>query len=308
VNVLIVVNASAAAPGVARRLASLLRARAPSAELARTATLDDLRRSIERLPASEPGRLIVAGGDGTVHCAVNALGARGRSRIELGILPSGTGNDFARSLRIPRRLEQALDVALGDRLRTIDLGECRCASPAGGIVTRLFANVAEAGLGGDVVIRARRLARLRARALAYQLAIAWAVARMRYARVEVRVDGASLGVGPSANVIVANGEYFGGGMRPFPWARLDDARLELGWMRATSRLEILRRAPTLRRGLPHDHPDVSFGAGRRVTVEGGPGPVPVEADGELLGELPAEFSILPAALRVACPAAPGPAS
>ena len=296
-NVLLVVNARAVGESRARRIAALLRERARGAELACTATLDELRRSSERLPRDEPGRLIVAGGDGTVSCAVNAIAG---TRLELGVLPYGTGNDFARSLRIPRRLEQALDMALGGRLHTIDLGECRCARPAGGTVTRRFVNMAEAGLGGDVVTRARRLARVAGSALAYQLAIAWAVARMRYAQVEVRVDGASLGAGASANVIVANGQYFGGGLRPFPWARLDDGRLELGWMRRVARAEILWRAPTLlRHGLPRDHPDVSFGAGAEICAAGGEEPVPVEADGELLGQLPADFRVLPGALRVA---------
>jgi len=303
VNVLLVVNASTVSEGVARRIAERLRARAPGAELARSATLDDLLRCIERLPRDEPGRLIVAGGDGTVHCAVNALA---ETRIELGLLPCGTGNDFARSLRIPRRLEPALDVALGDALRTIDIGECSCAGRAGGLVTRRFVNVAEAGLGGEVVTRARRLARLPGRALAYQLAIAWAVARMRHTWAEVSIDGAKLGAGASTNVIVANGEYFGGGMRPFPWARMDDGRLELAWMRRVSRLEILWRAPALRRGLPRDHPDVSFGAGTTISATGGPEPVLVEADGELLGQLPAVFRVLPGALRVASPAPEAP--
>lgn len=297
-NVLVLVNRAAAGEGLVRRIAMRLRVRAPEAELAQTATLDELSRRVERLPADEPCRLVVAGGDGTVHCAVNAIAG---TRFELGILPCGTGNDFARSLRIPRRLEPALAVALGERLQTIDLGECRCAQPDGGALTRRFVNVAEAGLGGEVVRRARRLAGLPFPALAYQMAIGWAVARMRYARVAVRVDGASLGEGPSTNVIVANGQYFGGGLRPFPWARLDDGRLELAWMRRVSRLEILRRAPTLRRGLPYDHRDVTFGAGSSILAEGGPEPVLVEADGELLGLLPAAFRVLPAALRVAVP-------
>lgn len=295
-NVLLVVNSRALGERRARRIATLLSARAHGASLACTASLDEMQRAIDRLPRDEPARVIVAGGDGTVGCAVNAIAG---THFELGVLPCGTGNDFARSLRIPRVLGQALEVALGERVHTIDLGECRCSRPGGGTITRRFVNMAEAGLGAEVVAHARRLGRFPGRALAYQLAIALAVTRMRWHNVEVQVDGASLGSGASTNVIIANGQYFGGGLRPFPWARLDDGRLELGWMRRVARAEILWHASTLlRNGLPYAHPDLSFGAGTTILASG-EGPAPVEADGELLGQLPAEFRVLPRALRVA---------
>ncbi len=99
------------------------------------------------------------------------------------------------------------------------------------------------------------------------------------------------------NVVVANGGYVGGGMHIAPGAKLDDSLFEVVIVGDIGRFELLKALPTVYKGTHVDHPKVSMRKARRVTVES-PERILVYADGELLGEGPASFSLLPAALSV----------
>ena len=267
---------------------------APGVILSRTRSAGDAIALTRAALAAGATRIVAAGGDGTVHEVANAVAG---CEAELAVIPAGSGNDYARSLGVPEALDRAVAFAVTGRARATDAGEVICTAADGAVVRRVFVNIAEAGMGGDVVRCARVARRISGAWLSYQLGILAALAMLRRAPVSVTVDGERLGTFPNSNLIVGNGRYFGGGLQPLPQASLDDGLLDIAHIRDASRFEMARTAPVLRNGIPLDHPRVDQRRCRTLAVQSVE-MVPVEADGEWLGYLPATFTVLPGALRV----------
>jgi len=217
--------------------------------------------------------------------------------VELAVIPGGSGNDYARSLGVPPKVEDAVAFAVRGSALPTDAGELVCAGADGSEVKRIFVNIAEAGFGANVVRYAQRMQRRVNPWLAYQLAILAALVTLRRARVTVAFDGEAPRPVASSNLIVGIGQYFGSGMRPLPRAVIDDGWFDIAHILDASRLEIARQAPMLKNGIAPDHPDVEQRLCRMLRAESAQS-VPVEADGEWLGYLPATFTLLPLALRV----------
>jgi len=254
-----------------------------------------------RHAAEEGARLIVAvGGDGTVNEAVNGLMAAGRSDIELAIVPRGTGVDFARSLQIPRGVEMAAAVALSGETRTIDLGRATYRAWNGSDETAYFANVASAGMSGAVAKRANATTK----ALGGKISFLWATlavfARWKNTEISATVD-AERRTGPMFDVIVANCQYLGGGMRMCPDAVPDDGLFDVLLIGDITKRDLALTLPKVYRGTHLPHPKAEPLRGRVVTVDA-PVALPVELDGEQPGTTPVKFELVPGALRLKVPA------
>ncbi len=243
--------------------------------------------------------LVVIGGDGSVNEVAN--GIAGVDGVELAVLARGTGWDFVRTYRIPRRPSEAAAVALGGATRTIDLGRVTYRTWAGHETTTWFANIASAGMSGAIAQRANETTK----ALGGKISYAWATlavfAQWRNSEVRVAVDGEIRG-GRMQDVVVANGRYFGGGMKICPDAEPDDGLLDVLLIGDLSRRELLTTMPKLYRGTHLPHPKGELLQGRFVTVDADE-PLPIELDGEQPGTTPARFEVVPGALRVRVPAA-----
>ncbi len=244
-------------------------------------------------------RFVVAvGGDGTVHEVVNGLvdaetGTAHADGCVLGVVPGGSGGDLARTFGFDRRPERAARHLLGDTVNNFDLGRIRLTGRDGRPRTVLFANIAEAGYGGTVTALAGRLPR-RVGAARYGVATVAAIARFRLVETTVRLDKHEL-TEPLSNVVVANAQFFGGGMNVAPRALPWDGRFNVqAW---TGRpIDVLRAGPALRKGTHTSRADVREWNSATVTVDGPP--LVVEADGEVLGTTPASFEVLPSVLRI----------
>ena len=293
-RIALVTNGAAVPPSRAAQIETLLAAAAPGTTVARTTMPGETLPLVRRAIAAGATRIVIAGGDGTVHEAANAIIG---TKTELAVIPAGTGNDYARSLGVPSTIDDAVAFAARGPALATDAGELVCAGADGTEVKRIFVNIAEAGFGGNVVRYARRTQRIASPWLAYQLAILAALVTLRRARVTVTYDDDAPRSVDSSNLIVGIGQYFGSGMRPLPGALIDDGLFDVAHIRDASRLEIARQAPMLRNGISPDHPKVDQRRCRALRVESAQ-PVPVEADGEWLGYLPATFTVLPGALRV----------
>lgn len=252
--------------------------------------------------AAESGhdRVVAVGGDGTVQEAVNGL-IDAHSRIALGILASGNGNDLARSLRLPARLEEALTLALGDRLRTIDIGRATRGEGASATI-RHFA--AAGGIGFDAQV-ARAMAVRRRRwqqgRIGYALSTLWELQRFRNRQVELVLDTAEGARSLERRVLFiafANGPYYGGGMRICPGADLADGWLDFCLVGDISRLETVRQLPGIYRGRHVGHPAVEFIRARSATIKGDAGTL-AHLDGEPFGSLPLRVEVVPMALEIA---------
>lgn len=281
------------------RLVVALRTHDIEPDVATTTGPDDATR-IAR-DAVEAGRrlLVAVGGDGTVHEIVNGMvdAATGRVRGDepvLGVVPAGSGCDLVRTFGLDRPPEVLARHLAGPAVTAIDLGRVRLQGPSGEEALRLFANVAEVGFGGAVARAAARLPR-RLGERRYRLGIVAAWGAFRRVPMTLRHDG---GVHEAAlsNVVVANGQFFGGGLKVAPRSLPDDGRFDVqAWGGTVT--DVLRAARQLQDGSHLARPDVRAWPSATVTVEA-TGPLAVEADGELLGTTPATFDILPRALSL----------
>lgn len=293
-RVVLVSNGARVPPQRAARIEKLLLAIAPATTSVRTSRAGETAALVRAAIASGAERIVVAGGDGTVHEAANALAG---TQVDLAVIPHGSGNDYARSLGVPFEIEAAAAFALKAPALPTDAGEVVCATENEGEARRIFLNIAEAGFGAEVVRLVRSTVRFAPAWVAYQVAILAALATLRTNPVRLSADGQEPSNAGSTNLIVGLGQYFGAGLHPLPDALLDDGLFEIAHIRDATRLDIARHAPMLKHGIPPGHPKVERSQCRTLRVEGAAN-VPVEADGELLGCLPATFTVLPAALRV----------
>lgn len=278
-----------------RRLHRALRA-LPDAALRIPRDAADTARLARSAEAAGCRRLVVAGGDGTVHRVVEALRSPAAGPC-VAPLPIGTGNDFARALGFPPDPEEALAAALDGPARTVDLIAARVAGGASRAV-----NFVLGGIGGDVARHATGDRKRRWRRFVYARALLEELREVRPRRLVVRADGEEVSAGRHLAVLVANGPTLGGGIPAAPGAELDDGRLDLIAVRGRSTAGAAVLLARLAAGRHLDDARVTRRRVRRVRVRGDAG-VPFNADGEPLGPGTGEatFRVSPAALRVAVP-------
>ena len=238
----------------------------------------------------------MVGGDGSVYEVANGIHD---APVELAVIPRGTGWDFARSLGIPRRLDDAVRVAREGDVRAIDLGRATLRSWAGAEQTTHFANAASAGMSGAIAQRANETSKALGGKASYLWATVAVFARWRNAEVRVTVDDVAR-AGRMHDVVVANGSSLAGGMRLCPDAEPDDGVFDALLIGDLVKRDLVLSVPRLYRGTHLPHPRAELLRGRTVTVESAEA-LPVQLDGEQPGTTPARFEIVPAALRVRVP-------
>lgn len=233
--------------------------------------------------------IVAAGGDGTVHEVANGL-IRSGGKAALGVIPLGSGDDFAKLLdagdpveRLSRR-----------RIKTFDAGRI-----ASGSEIRYFANGMDIGFGAHGARNVRRVPRFLTGFGAYLGALALTMLRYPRLRVRLQLDDAPPFELATAMTAVMNGTTFGGSFRVCPEARSDDGLLDLLLVNAVSRLEILQLVPKILRGAHAGDPRLRLVRARRVKLESD-GPLILEADGEIAFQDACKFEveILPRALTV----------
>lgn len=243
--------------------------------------------------------LIAVGGDGTVHEVANGiLRSTAPGEVTLGIISAGTACNFARSLGIPQDFASACSLLTSPRSVVIDVGLVEYQS-GGKSLQRFFVNQADVGLGAAVVEARKRLPNRLGKTMNYAL---YAVGGLRSALsyrnqraalcLENKVENIRLGT-----MVVANGAYFADGMHLAPQARVDDGLLDVVIAGDMGRLELLKILPRLYRESSVAHHQIRVQKATSVTIQSSE-PLLVEADGELLGECPASFHVVPSALTI----------
>jgi len=242
--------------------------------------------------------LVVVGGDGTAFEAVNGVLEAGGDDVELAFLPRGTGRDFARSLGLPKRFDDAVEVARAGASRTIDAG--RATFTHGGTTGQAwFANIAGAGISGAIARRANTSSKALGGRLSFLVATVAEFARWKSARVDAELDGGTCS-GPMFEVVAMNGAYAAGGMRVAPDAELDDGLLDCVFFGDVTKIDFATTFPKIYRGRHLSHPKIDVVRTRAVRIDADP-PLPVVLDGEQPGTTPAKFELVPGALRVRVP-------
>lgn len=253
----------------------------------------------------EGAKLVVAvGGDGTISETVNGFADdKGvpRQGCAFAAISAGTGADFARSLAPDDKDHDPVAALASGRERHIDLGRITYTGTDGQNHSRLFINIASFGLSGTVdrAVNAERMTGWLSGRAAYYWATLTALRKHRAAGVRLTIDDEPALTLDMHMVAVANGQYFGGGMRVAPQARLDSGEFEIIILRGGPKWTLVRDLGQVYRGAHMDHPMIIARRGRRVHAE----PVdqhgetiPVDIDGESPGDLAATFEVLPGAL------------
>ena len=239
-------------------------------------------------------QILAVGGDGTVHECANGIfhqQAAPTAEVTLGVMPIGTGNDWARGLRMPKDYAEVAALMAGGTQRLHDVG----LAEFGDGTTRHFINVAGLGFDAHVVesLPDRTLG-----PLAYLVGLVKGL--LSYDAVSLGLTFAGRRVDARAFVLFfAIGRYCGSGMNVAPKAEADDGLFDITLIQDLSRWEVVKSLRRLFDGTLLTHPKVI--ALREAAAQVDAGPVPVEADGELIGHAPVRFSILPRALRVLAP-------
>lgn len=286
------------ARAIAERAAAVLTGMGIGAEVLAPSTIEAMREGAASACASHPMAVIACGGDGTVHQVLQAAAA---SSTPMAIIPAGTGNDIARSLGIARKDVELVaggigEAALAGSFRTIDLTHIR----QGGREAWSM-GVMSTGFDSAVNERADRGQRFNG-TTRYVLAMLAELRIFRTHEYVLTIDGLRI-EGAATLIAIGNGSNYGGGMRICPAAIMDDGLLDVTWVDRVPRRTILRVFPRIFSGTHVRHPAVRVYQGRSIVVES-VGPI-LYADGERIGELPVEATVIEGGLRMLAQAGRG---
>ena len=233
-------------------------------------------------------RFLAVGGDGTANLVANALFSTSMTtRYTLGVIAVGSGSDLARTFAHASGLEPGMARMVDPTVYPFDVGVVSI-----GDTTRHFLNAVNIGVGAASVVQANRIPR-RFGSLRYTAGFWLALAGYRTGEMDIAIDQHSFS-GTAINVVVANGQFFGGGMNIAPRASTSDGLFDVQVFSGPKR-QAFTVMPRVLMGTHLTHGSVRRYVGGHVKVVG-LGDLPVESDGELLGEGTVEISMLPSAL------------
>lgn len=273
---------------MAGSVAERLRAGVDRLDLHAANTVEQSRALMWQSQAEGLDLLVVLGGDGAVHQAVQFCA---ETEVALGVVPCGTGNDFARALGVPTRPLDAVDAIVtalrADRSRRIDLGR---------VGQTWFGTVLCAGFDAKVNERANSL-RWPKGPRRYDAAILTELAALRSRPLVVEMEAETERVELDATLVaLGNTPWYGSGIPVCPAADPEDGLFDVTVVGQVRRRELIRLLPSLRTGDHIDHPAVRTLRARSMTLSGNDWPM--YADGEALGALPASVRCVPKALTV----------
>lgn len=260
-------------------------------ELARKARLDGVEL------------VIAAGGDGTYHEVMNGLTEEGKlvnPSTVMGVVTTGSGCDFPRSINMPRYDWKATaDVIKAGKVKLIDIVKATYVGPYGAHQTRAFLNASNAGLTSETLLSAESFKVLGGKA-GYLLAGIKTLMAYKNRDIRLVVDGEEAFSGKAVMTTVGNGKYCGGGIMFTPAADVADGLIDAVITGDLNVWEVLREIPRIYNGGHLANPKIKAFKGRRMRLESKL-PLYLEMDGELPGTLPIEYEVLPGAMKLLVP-------
>jgi diacylglycerol kinase (ATP) len=248
------------------------------------------------------GSVVAVGGDGTFNEVVNGYfdedGQSIDTRASVGLLPSGTGSDFCKSVGMTG-VDELIRALSASETRLLDVVRCEFQGLNGSRTSRMFINVSSFGLGGDASALVNgwrnRIPKWIGGSARFAAAAVAALGRYKNREVTLVVDGSEIKV--SSNfIVIANAKFAGGGMMLAPHAELDDGLMDLILTDGAGRLDIIKELPRIQRGAHLQNPRVRELRAREISLESDP-PMAIDLDGEMVGFTPALLKVVPAAVR-----------
>lgn len=251
---------------------------------------EQTRAAVAQAAAAQTGRrpdlLVVMGGDGMASLGLNACAG---THVQLGIIPTGTGDDFARGVGIPRTLDKAVAAIIAGRTKTIDLALVE-GELTGGERRRYVGSIVSSGYDAKVNYRVNH-----SKIRSYAWALLAEIAKLRPLNYRLTIDGERLEM-RALLAAVGNAGYAGGGVHLCPAADVTDGMLDVMIIKPVSRWTLIRLFPMLFRSGFVQHPAVTQLRAREVIIDGD-GLLPM-ADGEELGTVPLRVSVQPGVLTI----------
>jgi YegS/Rv2252/BmrU family lipid kinase len=286
-----------------------LRAAYPHMTLAITRKPGDATALVRHALSEGHHEIVAVGGDGTINEAVNGFFDTNGPVVPdavFGFVTSGTGGDFRKTFDLAPGYDAAITRLREAPVRAIDVGRVSCITLTGQPCVRYFANIASFGLSGVIVnaVNRARIAKLFGGKFAFAFHSAVGMLSYRDRAVRIRVDGDYDEIASISTVAIANGQFFGGGMRVAPDARPDDGMFDVIIMGGMPKAQALAEMQKIYTGEHLKNPAVRALRGRKImaapVAETRGHAVLIEVDGECAGRLPATFELLPRALNLRC--------
>ncbi|WP_059050654.1 diacylglycerol kinase [Paenibacillus senegalimassiliensis] len=231
--------------------------------------------------------IIAAGGDGTLNEVVNGMAGL-NTLPPLGVFPMGTTNDFARAMGIPRRWEDYCDLVIENKTRPIDIGR---------VNGRHFINIAGGGTLTELTYEVPSKLKTLIGQLAYYVKGVEKMVSLSPTQLIIDAEGYDTVEGEFMLFLIANSNSVGGFEKLAPDARIDDGLLDVIAVKKCNLAEFIRLVSLALRGDHLDDPHVAYFKTPRMSVTS-PGQVQLNLDGELGGELPGVFEVLPQHLHI----------
>jgi diacylglycerol kinase (ATP) len=273
--------------GLGARVAPVVRERLAAAgitvDVHATTCAEDVGRISAEVVASGADAVALIGGDGTVHLGAQVLA---KSGMPFGVIPAGTGNDFARGIGVPLKdPAAAADLIVAGKTRMIDLAVAK---------DEYITTVVAGGFDSLVNKRANAMSWPKGNSR-YTVATLAELRTFKPLEYVVTVDGEVIET-KAMLVAVGTGPTYGGGLQICAGAEIDDGLLDVTIIQPVSRFTLLQMFPKLSKGTHVGHPMMRTARGRSVRIES-PG-ITAYADGEILGPLPVDIGIAAGALTV----------
>ncbi len=244
--------------------------------------------SISKCAAQEGFEKIVSvGGDGTIYEVINGLIGQ---KIVLGVIPAGTGNDFARSIGIERDLKKALDTIVYGEEKYIDCGLAN---------GRYFINVAGVGFDTEILREVEKIKKHLSGKWAYLAGVFKTLFHYKHKKIEIDIDGKTYNK-EILLMALANGKFYGGGMKISPDSDLEDGYIDICIIHKISKLRVLRLFPTIFAGKHINVREVTLYRAKKIKLNSAT-PLEVNLDGDVVGVTPLSIEVVPKAIKILIP-------
>ena len=252
--------------------------------------------------------IIAVGGDGTLNEVINGVMKNSSTekqllqQVSVSVYPKGTGNDFAKTVKVPADLQTLRHCIDNDKGGLIDLGIAYFTNKENHSVSRYFINITDVGMGGIIAEKVSGYSKWLGAYVSYQRAIVSTLASYKKQLVLLKTDEKE-DAGEMMNIVVANGKYFGNGLGIAPDAALDDGYFSLITIGDISLLDYLKLMGEVKKCRRLNHPEVQYKKGRELWLDSPLAPLPIDMDGEFVGYSPLKVSMVSQAVKFRFPGA-----
>lgn len=245
-------------------------------------------------------RIIAIGGDGTINEIVNGFFENSKqinSEVILGVIPYGTGSDFVKSISLPRSEKDIIKKIINCNIKTIDIGKSTFHLTNKTEKTRMFINVSNIGLGGEVVNRVNKTTKMFGGFASFLIGTIATVMEYKNKPVFISFDDNFKIQETVSNIVIGNGKFCGGGMKFLPDAELDDGLFDVLTIGDITKQDFFMQIPKVYSGTHLNNPKLNIRKAKKVFIDC-PDKLRVDLDGEQEGYTAVNFEVIPKALKL----------